>query len=105
MQQAIKRGGRTDFWQLSAKPRLLPRETRDYVPMILAAIVIARNPAQYGFVFEKEDSRPFETVSLARPVDLTPHRRMDRHDGRRHSGAQPGIAAEDDADRRQRNTR
>jgi membrane-bound lytic murein transglycosylase D len=70
VQQAIKRGGRPDFWQLSAKPRLLPRETRDYVPMILAAIVIARNPAQYGFVFEKEDQRPFETVSLPRPVDL-----------------------------------
>jgi membrane-bound lytic murein transglycosylase D len=71
VQQAIKRGGQPDFWQLSAKPRLLPRETRDYVPMILAAIVIARNPAQYGFVFEKEDQRPFETVSLPRPVDLT----------------------------------
>ena len=70
VQQAIKRGGQPDFWQLSAKPRLLPRETRDYVPMILAAIVIARNPAQYGFVFEKEDVRPFETVSLQRPVDL-----------------------------------
>ena len=70
VQQAIKRAGRTDFWQLSAKPRLLPRETRDYVPMILAAIVIARNPAQYGFVFEKEDLRPFETVNLQRPVDL-----------------------------------
>jgi membrane-bound lytic murein transglycosylase D len=70
VQQAIKRGGRNDFWQLSAKPRLLPRETRDYVPMILAAIVIARNPAQYGFAFEKEDLRPFETVNLTRPVDL-----------------------------------
>ena len=30
-----------------SKPKLLPRETREYVPMILAAIVIARNPAQY----------------------------------------------------------
>ena len=70
VQQAIRRGGRSDFWQLSANSRLLPRETRDYVPMILAAIVIARNPAQYGFAFEKEDLRPFETVSLPRPVDL-----------------------------------
>jgi membrane-bound lytic murein transglycosylase D len=71
VQQAIKRGGRPDFWQLSASPRLLPQETRDYVPMILAAIVIARNPAQYGFAFEKEDSRPFDTVSLPRAVDLS----------------------------------
>jgi membrane-bound lytic murein transglycosylase D len=71
VQQAIKRGGRNDFWQLSAKPKLLPRETRDYVPMILAAIVIARNPAQYGFAFEKEEARPFETVNLSKPVDLS----------------------------------
>src|SRR5581483_11497705 len=48
LQRAIKRaGGFEDFWKLAEKPRLLPRETREYVPMILAAIVIARNPAQY----------------------------------------------------------
>jgi len=40
------------------------------VPMILAAIVIARNPAQYGFEFEPEEQTPFETVTLPRPVDL-----------------------------------
>ena len=45
MQRAMKRAGLDDFWSLAAKPKLLPRETREYVPMILAAIVIARNPA------------------------------------------------------------
>jgi len=45
VQRAVKRSKRTDFWQLSASSRYLPRETRDYVPLILAAIVIARNPA------------------------------------------------------------
>ena len=59
-----------DFWALAAKPRLLPRETRDYVPMILAAIVIARNPAQYGFDFEPSRRTTYETVTLPRPVDL-----------------------------------
>ena len=49
VQRAIKQVGRTDFWSISAKATALPRETREYVPMILAAIVIARNPAQYGF--------------------------------------------------------
>src|SRR4029078_3057688 len=51
-------------------PRILPRETRDYVPMILAAIVIARNPSQYGFEFESESPNNYETVTLDRPVDL-----------------------------------
>jgi membrane-bound lytic murein transglycosylase D len=70
LQKAIKRVGVNDFWTLSAKRKLLPRETREYVPMILAAIVIARNPAQYGFSFESEEQPAFETVTLPRPVDL-----------------------------------
>jgi peptidoglycan lytic transglycosylase D len=70
LQNAIKFGKQTDFWKLSEKPRLLPRETRDYVPMILAAIVIAKNPLQYGFEFESEAPPPYETVNLPRAVDL-----------------------------------
>ena len=49
VQRAIKKSGREDFWALSASTRYLPRETRDYVPMILAAVIIAKNPVQYGF--------------------------------------------------------
>jgi len=70
MQRAVKNGRSEDFWKLAEKPRLLPRETREYVPMILAAIVIAKNPAQYGFEFEAESVPTFETVTLPRPVDL-----------------------------------
>ena len=70
MQRAVKKAGIDDFWELAEKPRLLPRETREYVPMILAAIVIARNPAQYGFDFQTEEAPAFEKVTLPRPVDL-----------------------------------
>jgi membrane-bound lytic murein transglycosylase D len=71
VQKAIKRvGGQPDFWSLLAKPTALPRETREYVPMILAAILIARNPAQYGFSFESEEGPAFETVKLPRAVEL-----------------------------------
>jgi len=70
MQRAVKKAGIDDFWKLAEKPRLLPRETREYVPMILAAIVIARNPQQYGFDFETEETPAFERVTLPRPVDL-----------------------------------
>jgi membrane-bound lytic murein transglycosylase D len=70
MQRAMKKAGLGDFWSLSAKPRLLPRETREYVPMILAAMVIARNPSQYGFDFEPETGPEIETVTLPGPVDL-----------------------------------
>ncbi|HUK36143.1 MAG TPA: transglycosylase SLT domain-containing protein [Vicinamibacterales bacterium] len=70
VQQAIKRVGVANFWSLAAKPSALPRETREYVPMILAAIVIARNPAQYGFSFESEEAPAYETIRLPRAVEL-----------------------------------
>ncbi len=70
MQRAAKRGRADDFWTLAAKPRLLPRETRDYVPMILAAIIIAKNPAQYGFEFETEEIPEYDVVTLPRAIDL-----------------------------------
>ena len=71
VQRAINRAGIDDFWSLAARPRLLPRETREYVPMILAAIVIAKNPAQYGFSTVDAYAQPAsELVTLGRPVDL-----------------------------------
>lgn len=44
--RAIRRAGVANFW--AAYP-YLPRETRNYVPNILATILIANSPAQYGF--------------------------------------------------------
>src|SRR5213593_1771666 len=70
LQRAMKTTRLDSFWKLAEKPRALPRETREYVPMILAAIVIARNPSQYGFDFDTEEPAPFDKVTLSRPVDL-----------------------------------
>ncbi len=44
--KAIRRAGSANFW--AAYP-YLPRETRNYVPNILATIIIANNPYKYGF--------------------------------------------------------
>jgi peptidoglycan lytic transglycosylase D len=70
MQRALKTARVDNFWTLAEKSKILPRETREYVPMILAAIVIARNPSQYGFDFEAEEPTAFDKVTLPRPVDL-----------------------------------
>jgi membrane-bound lytic murein transglycosylase D len=70
MQRALKTARVDNFWTLTEKSKILPRETREYVPMILAAMVIARNPAQYGFDFESQDPTVFDKVTLPRPVDL-----------------------------------
>jgi membrane-bound lytic murein transglycosylase D len=48
VQRAVEKTGYADFWELY-KRNNLPAETRNYVPEILAAIIIANHPAQYGF--------------------------------------------------------
>jgi membrane-bound lytic murein transglycosylase D len=70
VQRAMQRSGQNDFWSLAASSRYLPRETRDYVPLILAAVIIARNPTQYGMNIQPMETLAIETVSLSTAVDL-----------------------------------
>ena len=70
VQRAMKRSGEEDFWALSRGTRYLPRETREYVPLILAAIIVAKNPAQYGFDITAENPIEYETVVVPKAVDL-----------------------------------
>lgn len=48
VQRAVQKTGYADFWELYQRNNL-PVETKNYVPEILAAIIIANNPKQYGF--------------------------------------------------------
>ena len=45
VQRAVEKTGYADFWELY-KRHNLPAETQNYVPEILAAIIIANNPHQ-----------------------------------------------------------
>jgi membrane-bound lytic murein transglycosylase D len=46
--EAVVKNGRANFWELYEK-QLLPKETRDYVPKILAAIKVVSEADTYGF--------------------------------------------------------
>ncbi|HET7618119.1 MAG TPA: LysM peptidoglycan-binding domain-containing protein [Vicinamibacterales bacterium] len=70
IQRAIKRAGTSDFWKLSKGTRYLPRETREYVPMIFAAMIIARNPVQYGFEVIDAEPLAYDTVEIPHAIDL-----------------------------------
>jgi len=70
LQRAMKLAGAEDFWDLADSPKYLPRETREYVPLILAAIIVAKNPAQYGFQTAPADTIAYEKVPVPRAVDL-----------------------------------
>ena len=69
VERAIRRTGSRDFW-VHAKRRVLPRETRSYVPLILAAIVIAKNPEEYGFEPPTTTPLEYDVVRVEYPVDL-----------------------------------
>ena len=46
--RAINMYNTSDFWQIS-RGSYLKRETKEYVPKLLAAAIIAKDPARYGF--------------------------------------------------------
>ncbi len=66
---AIARSGYADFWEIYARG-LLPNETRNYVPNILATIIIAKNPEQYGFSVKPEPALKYDFVKVNNSVDL-----------------------------------
>jgi membrane-bound lytic murein transglycosylase D len=70
IQRAVQKTGYADFWELY-KRNNLPGETKNYVPQILAAIIIARNPHQYGFDDVQLDAPIVtDTVPIDYAVDI-----------------------------------
>jgi membrane-bound lytic murein transglycosylase D len=70
VQGAVKRTGYADFWELYRR-NVLPRETRNYVPIIVAVTIMAKNPGQYGLDhLDKSRPVPSDTVKIDYPVDL-----------------------------------
>jgi len=47
IQHAVAKTGYADFWELYRR-NALPGETKNYVPSIIAAAIMAKNPQQYG---------------------------------------------------------
>jgi peptidoglycan lytic transglycosylase D len=67
--RSMQRTGARDFWELAASGAIRP-QTQNYVPAVIAATLIARNPVHYGFEVEYEPALSYETVTLDRPVHL-----------------------------------
>src|SRR6266545_4441747 len=65
----VARSGYADFWEIYARG-LIPQETRNYVPNILAVILIAKNPEKYGFSVKPEPSLKYDYVKVYNMVDL-----------------------------------
>ena len=70
VQRSVQRTGYADFWELY-KRNVLPEETKNYVPIILAAAIMAKNPAQYGLSdLSPDPPLVMDTVTVHYSVDL-----------------------------------
>ena len=66
--KAVSKAGTKDFWKLR---HLLPGETKNYVPIYIAATMIAKDPMRYGFNNVKyQKPFAFDLVMLERPMSL-----------------------------------
>src|SRR6266436_5013378 len=69
VQKGIERTGYADFWELY-KRNVLPRETKNYVPIIVALTLIAKDAAHYGIQVDPEPPVPTDVVKPGRAIDL-----------------------------------
>ena len=70
VQRAVERTGYADFWELT-RLNALPRETANYVPLILALTIMSKNPKDYD-LDNLEFDRPveYESMDLEAPTSL-----------------------------------
>jgi membrane-bound lytic murein transglycosylase D len=69
VQKGIERTGYADFWELY-KRNVLPRETKNYVPIIIALTLIAKDAAHYNIQADPEAPIPTDVVKPGRAIDL-----------------------------------
>jgi len=70
LQRAVRASKLNDYWKLTETARFLPKETRNYVPMIMAAVIIAKNPTQYGFEPGVNSTFAYDMVTVPDALDL-----------------------------------
>ena len=70
VQAAVRRTGYADFWELYRR-NVLPQQTKDYVPIILAMTIMAKNPDKYGLSDVRPDApEQADKILIDYPVDL-----------------------------------
>jgi len=65
LNRRIKKSKTDNYWELN-----LRKQTYNYVPLYMAATIIAKDPKKYGFEVEYEKPLEFDTVLVDKPVDL-----------------------------------
>ena len=70
VQRAVSRTGYADYWELY-RHNAMPAETKAYIPSVIAAIIIAKNPQQYGLTdLHPDPPILFDTVNTSYAISL-----------------------------------
>ncbi|MCL4844503.1 MAG: transglycosylase SLT domain-containing protein [Bryobacteraceae bacterium] len=70
VERAVQRTGYADFWELHRR-NAIPRETRNYVPAILAMVIVSRNLEAYGLQsLPPEAPLDYDTIHVAADTNL-----------------------------------
>ncbi|MFL5319396.1 MAG: LysM peptidoglycan-binding domain-containing protein [Myxococcaceae bacterium] len=72
IRHTIEKKGTSDFWQIS-DGKGLAKETKHYVPKLIAAALVAKHPEAFGFGKDEIDYQPiltFDEVKLSAPTDM-----------------------------------
>ncbi len=68
--RAVERTGYADYWEL-LKRHALPRETSNYVPIIVAMTIMAKNPKDYGLEsIEVDPPVEYDSIQLTASTSL-----------------------------------
>ena len=71
IEKAVERTGYADFWELRAR-QVLPKETTNYVPIILAMTIMEKNAAEYGIEsFTLDPPLEYDTLQTSGTTSLT----------------------------------
>ena len=67
--RAIKKTGTRDFWRI-ARTRYIRRETRQYVPRFMAAMIIATRPSLFGFHVHSQTVHQYDEIRMDKSIHL-----------------------------------
>ncbi len=89
VEKAVERTGYADFWELRSRG-VLPLETTNYVPVILAMTIMEKNAAEYGLDgIQLDPPLAFDTVEVSAPTSLALVSDITRYAGRRDGRPEP----------------
>lgn len=101
--RAIEELKTNNYWRI-CETRILRRETKDYIPKLIAAAIIAKNPERYGFdEIAYQDPLEFDTITvdfamalkdIAKLVDVPVEEIEDLNPELRRAQVPPGITYE-----------